>query len=379
LESPSLDSKDAKSERAFILMLLGERYLGYSEQVKKGKRLMRQSLSLYNELDEHWWDMESLQSLGGYVWYEIDLPDTESFLMKSLQFKRAQGDLFGMANLLAELGKFTLNHKCDPERAKRYFLESSDIFQVFSDPVSAIRSSINLDIVFVINGMFPESFEIRNQQLHLYKNLGDRINVGYSQARIGETNHMLGDYEAVERFGRMGLSILRDDDVWHRAGFANWYLGLTLLAMNNFSEAMQYLLETAVIYQDKGFKPGVAKALAAIGRAEIGLGNPIGAWNHAREALALFVDTPAFLHLLYAISTIAFLLIDRDEILKAVELYALVSKQPFVANSIWFEDVYGVYIQTAAASLPPEGVEVAKERGRTLDLMDTARKLLTEI
>ncbi len=378
LESSALDPVDAKSERAFILMLLGERYLGYSKEVEKGKRLVQQSLTLYHELDEQWWDMESIQSLGGYVWYDIDLPDIELFLMKSLQFKRAQGDLFGMANLLDELGKYTLNHKCDPEGAKHYFQESSEIFQGLSDQISVTRTFTSLDHQFTISGRFPELLELRQQRLRVYEELGNSIRKISMQAEIGETYHMLGDYETAEKFGRSAVAMQQDDAVWNFT-FMQWYLGLTLLATKKYTEAKGYFQESVTIYRNIGFKPGLASALATLGRAEIGLGNFDDAWDQARVALALLVESPVFLWFMYAISTIALLFIEKGEVPKAVELYALVSKQPFVANSIWFEDVYGVYIQTAAASLPPEGVEAAKERGRTLDLMDTARKLLTEI
>ncbi|MEJ2601085.1 MAG: tetratricopeptide repeat protein, partial [Anaerolineales bacterium] len=379
LERSALDTADAKSERAFILMLLGARYLGYSKEVEKGKKLVQQSLRLYNELDEQWWDIGSIDALGSYVWYDIDLPDIESFLKKSIQSKRARGDLFGVAELLEELGLYTLNHKCDPERAEHFLRESSEILQDFNDRVSITKRKNILDHIFTVNGMFPELLELRNHQLYLWEAIGDRSNAGFAQALIGESYHMLGDYEAAERFGRRALITLKDNDVGHKTAFSHWFLGLTLLSLTKYSEARDYFMDSKAIYQRKGFKPGVGCTLATLGRAEIGLGNPIGAWEYAREALALLVEFPVFLWVLYAVSTIAFLFVDKGEVLKAIELYALVSKQPFVANSIWFEDVYGRHIETAAANLPLGDVEAAQARGRALDLMDTARELLAEI
>jgi hypothetical protein len=62
-----------------------------------------------------------------------------------------------------------------------------------------------------------------------------------------------------------------------------------------------------------------------------------------------------------------------------VELYALASRYGFVANSRWFEDVVGKQIADVAATLPPEVVTAAQERGRARDLRETAQELLEEL
>ena len=61
-----------------------------------------------------------------------------------------------------------------------------------------------------------------------------------------------------------------------------------------------------------------------------------------------------------------------------VALYALASRHPEVANSRWFEDVFGRHIDAVAASLPPEVVAEARERGRSKSLDATAKELLIE-
>jgi hypothetical protein len=54
-------------------------------------------------------------------------------------------------------------------------------------------------------------------------------------------------------------------------------------------------------------------------------------------------------------------------------------RYPFVANSVWWEDVVGKHIATAAAALPPDVVAAAQERGRARDLWSTAEELLGEL
>ena len=75
----------------------------------------------------------------------------------------------------------------------------------------------------------------------------------------------------------------------------------------------------------------------------------------------------------------ALLLADLGEAARAVELYALASRHPVVANSHWFEDVAGRHIAAAAATLPPDVVVAAQERGRAQDLEATVQELLAEL
>jgi hypothetical protein len=64
---------------------------------------------------------------------------------------------------------------------------------------------------------------------------------------------------------------------------------------------------------------------------------------------------------------------------RAVELYALLSRHPHVANSRWYEDVVGKQITAIAKTLPADVVAAAQERGKTRDLWETAEELLEEL
>jgi hypothetical protein len=82
---------------------------------------------------------------------------------------------------------------------------------------------------------------------------------------------------------------------------------------------------------------------------------------------------------MFALPQAALLLADRGQTERAVELYALAARHPFVANSRWFEDVAGREIAALAESLPPDVVAAAQERGRGRDLWATVRELLIEL
>jgi len=77
-----------------------------------------------------------------------------------------------------------------------------------------------------------------------------------------------------------------------------------------------------------------------------------------------------------ALPGVALLLADEDEVEWAVELYALASRYPYVANSRWFEDVAGKHIAAAATTLPLEVVAAARKRGQARYLEATLIELL---
>ena len=80
-----------------------------------------------------------------------------------------------------------------------------------------------------------------------------------------------------------------------------------------------------------------------------------------------------------ALPLLALLLADRGEVARAVELYALASRHPVVANSRWFEDVVGRQIAAAGTDLSPAVISAARERGRARELDATLAELLAEL
>ena len=120
-------------------------------------------------------------------------------------------------------------------------------------------------------------------------------------------------------------------------------------------------------------------ALAVLGYAARGLGQPSRARQHLSAALRTAAEIGAFLPFVLALPAVALLLADGGEMERALELYALASRYPYVANSRWFEDVAGRHITAAAEALPPDAVAAAQARGRARDPEATVQELLDEL
>jgi len=104
--------------------------------------------------------------------------------------------------------------------------------------------------------------------------------------------------------------------------------------------------------------------------AERGQGHSDRARGDLREALWMALETQTFSTLGFGFPATALLLAERREIERAVELYALASRYPFVAHYQRFEDVAGKHISAAAESLPAEATAAAQEWGRARDLWE---------
>jgi hypothetical protein len=82
---------------------------------------------------------------------------------------------------------------------------------------------------------------------------------------------------------------------------------------------------------------------------------------------------------LWVLPFVALLMAEQGQAERAVEIYALASRYPYVANSRWYEDLVGQRIAAVAATLPPEVVAAAQERGRARDLWTTVEELAVEL
>jgi tetratricopeptide (TPR) repeat protein len=156
-------------------------------------------------------------------------------------------------------------------------------------------------------------------------------------------------------------------------------LGCVALAEEAYAEAQQLFRESAAIYREVGKRDELGLALFGLGCAARGLGDLRQARQHLHEVLRIATETRGFIIHTEALPAIALLLADQREKEQAVELYALASRYPFVANSRWFEDVAGKHIAAVATTLPPEVVAAAQERGRARDLDATVAELLVEL
>jgi tetratricopeptide (TPR) repeat protein len=219
----------------------------------------------------------------------------------------------------------------------------------------------------------------------LYRELGDRLALCSAHGLLGEAQAYLGRYDEARDHFQTGLALAREtgerrDSADYGYGLIDPHgLGLVELAQGRFAPAQEHLEAAISICRALDFQDYQEYYSALLACAALGLGDTAGAKGYLRMALRPVAGTPSFLPIVFALPAMALLLVERGDAARAVELYALASRHPLVANNVWFEDVAGKQIAAAAASLPPDVAAAAQDRGRDRDLHATARELLEEL
>jgi tetratricopeptide (TPR) repeat protein len=274
---------------------------------------------------------------------------------------------------------FSALHQGQPEEAERLARDSIAIRQEMGDWSGILGEQFLLGRALFLLGKFSEAHSLLEEGVLICSDRGLRRGSALSGILLSAAKAHLGEYEQARSQGQMSLALARGIGYQRGIGFALFVLGKLALTEGAYAEAQQRLQESAAVYLEMRQRDELCSTCALLGIAARGLGNLCRAEQHLYVAVRTATGIGVFLPLVIALPAIALLLADQSEKERAVELYALASRYPYVANSHWFEDVVGKHIAAVAATLPPEVVAGAQERGRARDLEATVAELLVEL
>jgi predicted ATPase/DNA-binding SARP family transcriptional activator len=380
LDDPSLANQDTRHERAFILLSAGipTHYTGDRQEAKS---LLNRSLALYRALEDPWgtanvqeWLSRVAYNLGAYQ-------EARQLAQESLALRQALCDRRGVARSLDRLGIVTL-FQGQLAGGKRFLQESIAIHRELGDLVSVAHTTGSLAAAFARSGDYVQARDLRQQAVAIYDELGVHdSNRAHNQVQIGGATMHLGGYEAARTHVKTGLKLARKIGEQRTMAIALVLLGQINLAKEGYAEAQHRLREGITVYRAIGQRSEeVAGALSSLGLAAQGLDDTSRAEQYAYEALQIAASTQAAVAFVSedVLAAMACILAQQAKRELAMELYALASRCPRVANSRWFEDVAGRHVAEVAGTLPPEVAQGAQARGQSLDLSETIAKLLSE-
>jgi predicted ATPase/DNA-binding SARP family transcriptional activator len=108
LEQAALDLEDTRSERAFVLLQMGQ--VAFATDLRRARAFYLDSLALYRMLDEQWWTARALQHLGWLAAYAGTYEESTRWHEESLAIRRGLGDARGIAESLKGLGTVLIVH-----------------------------------------------------------------------------------------------------------------------------------------------------------------------------------------------------------------------------------------------------------------------------
>jgi tetratricopeptide (TPR) repeat protein len=373
LERPELADVDTRPERAFVLTSMAR--AGFYPDYAQVRQVCQRSLALYETLDDRASTALALENWGYSAINYGMYGEAKQALEKSLAIRKELGDRLGMATVLLFLSWPTLVLG-QFERAERYARESLAIRQeLLGAPVAGLQA---VGWAVAHRGRYDEARSLLEKSVAAFDAQGAHHWSVQSHAWLDLVEVHLGRYAQARERGQMCLAHFRKIGRRSWTVFVLAALGMAALGSGKPEEAWQLLRESATIHEEIAELHSQIWALPISGYAARGLGHLFQAQQRFCQTLQMAAESQDHVAFLYTLPGVALLLADRGERARAVELYALASRYPFVANSRWFEDVAGKHV-AAAEALPPEVVVAAQERGRARDPWTTAEELLIEL
>jgi DNA-binding SARP family transcriptional activator/predicted ATPase len=376
LDNPALAGQNTRPERAFALQQMGHVTCGSSYQ--EARRVWEQSLALYQALGDHWGTANALECLGGVICALGAYGEGRQFCEQSLAMRRSLGDRAGMAGSLNVLGDLAGNEG-QLEEAERLMRESVTLCHEIGDRAGSASGLETLAGMLTYQGKFAEALPLLEESAAINDDLGRRAALASANQNLGWAQINLGLYEPAHALTQAPLALFRESGDQRGIGICLLALGEIALARGAYAEAQQWLQESVACLQAVGQREEEGLALEELGHAALRLGQRSQAHQHLYAALRRAAEIGAFPPAIFSIAKAALLLADRGEAERAVELYALASRYPYIGNSRFWEDIAGKPLAAVAATLPPEVVTAARERGRARDLEATVAELLIEL
>jgi predicted ATPase len=378
LERLQAANQDTRQERAFVLSRLGEHVSWNLHDREEGRRLLRQSLALYEAVGDRW-EMGCVLGYSGFFAEGLGAyGEARKLCEESLALRKVVGDYGGTVWMLAMLGIVGI-HQGQLEEAGRRVREGFAFLEGVGGRDQFMDGLWFLGWASLWLGRFDEACLAAEESLAFHEERRYRQRADSSMVLLSHARVHLGQYEQARAQAQTGLADDREVRFQAAAGWLLLALGQVALAERAYPQARRLLQESVVDHRTGGARHDVGVALVSLGLAARGLGQLPQARQHLYEALHLATELGSCVPLMHGLPAAALLLADEGQNERAVEVYALASRYPCVANSQWYEDVAGQHIAAIAATLPPDVVAAAQERGRARDLDTTVAELLAEL
>ena len=376
LDDPDLADEDCSVERAHIAYQTG--YYWLYPDAGTARQHFAESFRLYQKASHKLGMGYALLGLGRAASYSGSQEEARKAMSQSISVHRAIGNRVGESEAMAEMGGLVAMKQFQ-------FGEAEDLIrQGLSPAPEANRFGIAYGLgqlcgVQLRTGHFAEAETTALNAIAAWEDMGQRAWTVRTSGVLAEARLHRGAYPEARVLAEETISRAREIGYDNGVSQAQIVLGGVLLAEAALPQAYATLQNSLKALKQISDDPRDVHPSAWIGLAARGLDQRHEAWQHLATALEWASRHQEFRELMVTLAGIALLLVDVGQIERAVELYALASRYPFVANSCWFADVAGDTLAEVAATLPAERVAVLQERGRTRDLEATAAELLAEL
>ncbi len=375
LDDPTLAGEDIRLERAILARCKGR---VNAVDFDEARQQFEKSYGLFRELGSLWGMAEALTYWGNACAILGLHEEARRRLEEGLAICRSLGNqaalcwpLIFLAYLARMEGRF--------EDALLLARETHTIARTAGTQSQSGIEHLSYAVALEHLGRFQEARAILLEGVAIAIDSGDRVR--HTQVHVGlvRVAMHLGQYREARDRGETGLALARAHGPRWSVGLSLLLLGCLDVAERAFARACERARASLETCEQIAALDDLSTGYTLLALATRGQGHRAEARELLLRAIRTAREIRAVPPLLWALPVAALLFADERDVERAVELYALASRYPFVANSRWFEDVAGSQIAALAVNLPEAAVTAARQRGQARDLIATVEELLSEL
>jgi predicted ATPase/DNA-binding SARP family transcriptional activator len=372
LDSPALADDDVRSLRAAAVLQLGELTPNYTEAWGH----LEFSMALSQSVGDLWGTARACFLLGERL---SNTPGfdarAQALLAESLQLFQALDDRRSTIGVLKNMG-FVAMLRGQHERGESLLRQSLALARALPDNIEIIQCMHVLGHGIMFCGKYAEACAIAEEELLRCQELGYRPMLVHALGLSGMAHQASGNYTQACDHVLLGIQLAEEVEDPRLSSYLLWRLGEIYLAQGHYAEARQLLDNSVELHRDIRYQARLRDVLTSTGYCAYARGESHELRLCLVETLQLSVADRGWFTAIRALPLAALYAASRGQIESAVELYALASCAPYIANSPWFEDVAGRHVAAAATSLPAATVASAQQRGRNSDMWQAIGNLL---
>ncbi|TFG73204.1 MAG: hypothetical protein E4H27_01220, partial [Anaerolineales bacterium] len=373
LEREELAAQDVREEKAAVFRQMGDIMM----RIDRGeaKRVYEQCLMLYRAIHASWEEGHVLESLGHLAYAIGEYKSARQYYEKSLAIAQDLEDLRCMAWAIQGLSALAmaLGHV---EEGARLSSEALAIRRELGDLAEIAEGLYSLGGKYISLGRSADAIPLLEECRTL---TCDQLGLpgGYVYSVLAWARMVMGHYKQAQPLAETALQIMQKDNDPRGVGWTYHVLGGIALGLAEFGEAESLLRVSVKIYRPLEQRYELALALSYLSYTLWALGHLVEAKQLCVEVLNIWKAIGSPQPLMLALVGMALISLNHNTVERAIELYALASTlSPCVGNCAWLWDVAERHINTMAASLSPDAVTAAQERGRALNIQATVDALL---
>ncbi|MEM7129457.1 MAG: BTAD domain-containing putative transcriptional regulator [Chloroflexota bacterium] len=370
LSEPVLNNQDIEREKAATYLELGQQ----AENMMEAQEWLGQALSIYRKLNETSELAHVLYLLGSKSDHADSDNERALLLEESLKLYRSIENKRGMVNVLTIQGldKVLQGKAIEGEDLLKQCLSICREVGANALPLDCLGI---LGIASLVQGKFEEARSWFSENLELCEELGTRPRMVGTMATLSHATAHLGYFGESQAIAKRALELCSDLNEPWTTSYVLWCVGAAELVEGDLTRAEESLSRSVAMHKELGWAHRGHDVMITLGFAHLQLGKLDKIQECLSDVLPLAHQTRSFITGVDGICLAAGYLANLEKPERAVELYALAQRYPYVANSHWFQRIIGPFIKVAAEMLRPETAAVAKEQGIARDLWATVAEL----